>query len=442
MPPSPPSSPTSSPNPPNPRQNPPDPRQGEFLNGSWRCNCEPRLIAKIRTVNRNTEDYGKRFYGCPKERGKENSCNMFILVEDAKKRERDYLMSNGHSEKRQTTIQESMSARKGKRKAGDRTPPQENAGSRPAASGPSKLPAVAEASTSRRGGEDLFVQPDGFHDTTSEDEDEVEERMRRRRNAGTPTPRPTGAKRKRASQEEYLDDLSSSGAEELMAVTDKSSRTANALGKRPDTFITPSAVRTADMENGMVTPSLTKGRSEEEGMVTPSLTKGRSEDGDGVNRVLWPASEASKNNTEAARAKRQRLDNEDGAAATPSHASETSRIFGTDATIGSTPALSEVPSTLPPTLPPPRSVSPANLTKEVMDLLKDQDIAPLIRTELRKILEKHEAMARGYELGRDATRKAIKDAEERATRLQARIDDLENGKKEIRTALLGVWEKV
>ncbi|KAJ8124366.1 hypothetical protein O1611_g9273 [Lasiodiplodia mahajangana] len=165
--------------PPSPPSSPPaDPRQGEFRDGEWRCNCEPRLVAKIRTVNTNKEDYGKRFYGCPKQRGKQNSCDMFILVEDAKEREREYLFTNGRSEKRQTTLLESM---RGKQRARDRTPPSDNANPRPTVGGPSRLSAANQASTSRIRAEDPFLQPDGFHDTTSEeDEDEAAERIRRR----------------------------------------------------------------------------------------------------------------------------------------------------------------------------------------------------------------------------------------------------------------------
>ncbi|KAI0102189.1 hypothetical protein GGR51DRAFT_298151 [Nemania sp. FL0031] len=414
MPHSPPSSPPSS----------PDPRQGEFLNGEWRCNCEPRLVAKIRTVNTNKEDYGKRFYACPKQRGKENSCDMFILVKDAKKREREYLMTNGRSEKkRQTTLLESMSTRKGKRRAGERSPPSDTANPRPTARGSSRPPPAAQASTSRNAAEDPFLQPDGFHDTTSEeDEDEAAERIRRRALASTPSPKPTGAKRKRPSQEEdYLEDLSSSGAEELVAVTDKSSRNTKTLGKRADSFITPSAPRSTDMENGMV---------------TPSLTKGRSEASERVERLLF-----ADEGREGTAAKRQRLDNGGSGSGTgagasvaaSSHPSESSRIFGTDATISSTPplgALSPLPGN-----PAPRGADPADLTKEVMDLLKGQDIAPLIRTELRKILERHVGLAKGYERSRDVARKAARD-------LQARVDEIENGKEALKTALVGVLDKL
>ncbi|KAJ8122259.1 hypothetical protein ONZ43_g1502 [Nemania bipapillata] len=108
------------------------------------------------------------------------------------------------------------------------------------AAGPSRP--LAKASTSQGGREDPFVRPEGFDDTTS-DEDEDEEEASTRRRARISTPTTTAAfKRKRPVQEEdYLDDLSSSGAEELVLATDRSSKNANALGKRREEFITPSA---------------------------------------------------------------------------------------------------------------------------------------------------------------------------------------------------------
>lgn len=349
---------------------------------------------------------------------------MFIFVEDAKKREREYLMSNGRSEKRQTTILESMSTRKEKQRSRDRTPPAEDADLQSTVAGPSKP--LVEASTSRGGGEEPFVRPEGFDDTTSDEDEDEEASARRRAMISTPTTT-AGFKRKRPpTEDDCLSDLSSSGAEELITATDKSSKNASTLGKRRDAFVTPSAAHTTDMENGMVTPSLTMGRS--------------------VERRLFQKPETGLP-ADATTAKRQRLDDDNGSAATTSHAPESARLFGTDATISTTPPLLPAASSQPSPSPiqrnpMPQGASPGDLTKDVMDLLKNQDIAPLIRSEIRKVLEKHANLAKGFELGRDSSRKAVKDAEERAARLQETVDSLEKSRQELRTQLMELWNRI
>ncbi|KAI1111990.1 hypothetical protein F5Y14DRAFT_283778 [Nemania sp. NC0429] len=480
--------------PPSPPKSPSNPRHGEFRNGDWLCNCEPRLVAKIRTGTTNTKNHGKRFYVCPKDRGRENTCDMFLLLEDAQKRTREYLKSNGRSEKRQTTLLESMTpgskARQG-HAAAQPTRDQAVGGDGPTSTRNRDEPLATGQSSTLKGGSSGAAASSTsrsaeFYDTTSDEDDYGEEtkddlqQRRRSAMAVTPAKQPTGAKRKRSSQDEdFLDELSSGGEEEWVAVTERSSRS---MGRQGDTFITPSARRTTDVENGMATPSLTKGKS--------------------VKKVLFK---------DVDNGKRQRLD-DDSEMVVPSSAavSASVRLWGTDAIIGSTSSSSTsapsesstprnaaaaaplssapstavpsssppsssflpatappatLPATLPPTLPPTLpatlppssspptatpplsrggggSADPASLMKDVMDILSDRDVAAPVRDEVARTLERHANLARGYERGRDAARKAVKEAEDRAARLQARVDELERSRQELRAQLMGMWGKL
>ncbi|KAI0457736.1 hypothetical protein F5B21DRAFT_501122 [Xylaria acuta] len=438
-----------SPSPPSTPQSPPNPKHGVFRNERWLCNCDPRLDAAVKTVTKKTKNNGRRFYGCPKY-GEGNYCDMFLFVEDAKPREWECLMSNGRSEKRQTTLPESMTPSKGKRRLEDATTLAEvddpravvNGASAPksataSTSGMAALPrnsdnpsSAAQTSTLKGSNGVGFSRPKDFYDTTSEEDDDEEEtnnhvsRTANKNNlqssaiAATPTTQPTGSKRKRPSEEEkkenFLDDLSSGAEEELLTVTERSSRIASTLGKQRNTFITPSATRTTDaMQNGLPTPSLTKATS--------------------VKKVLFKdevEGEICSHDATTANPKRQRHLQEDGTTPT-SHAS---RLFGTDATIGPSPS------------PPPPPAPNTNLTGEIMALLKDEDITPSVRNEVRRTLEIYVNQAKGYERGRDASRKAgkkaVKDAEDRAAALQKRIDGLERSRQELRSQLMDMWGRV
>ncbi|KAI1756997.1 hypothetical protein F4782DRAFT_480774 [Xylaria castorea] len=410
-------------------QHPPPNLNGVFRNQRWLCNCDPRLDAVVKVVTQNPKNHGKRFYSCPRY-GKGNHCDMFLFTEDAQTRELECLMSNGRSEKRQTTLLESMTPSKGKQRMEDATAlaevddPQvvDNVASTSksatvSTSNLAPLPrssintsSTTRSSTLKDSNESTLPRPEGFYDTTSdEDEDEEENRSPTSRTvATTPANGPTGSKRKRSFEEEdLLDDLSSGGEEELVAVTESSSKTASTLSKQHNTFITPSATRTADMiQNGLPTPSLTKGKS--------------------VKKVLFKDEVAGESSTNGANtnAKRQRLED----STTPT--SHASRLFGTDAIIG------------PSSSPSPPLPSSTNLTSEVMGLLKNEDITPAVRSEVRRTLEKYVNQAKGYERGRDASRKAIKEVEDRTAVLRQKVDDLERSRQELRTQLMEIWGKV
>ncbi|KAI0447759.1 hypothetical protein F4803DRAFT_497410 [Xylaria telfairii] len=423
-----------SPSPPSTPPSPPNPKHGVFRNERWLCNCDPRLDAEVKTVKNSSKNHGKRFYSCPKY-GKGNHCDMFIFTDEAKKREWESLMSNGRSEKRQTTLLESMTPSKGKRRLEPPTAevddPQAMANgastsnsatastsnTAPLPRSRNNLSSMAQPSTSKGTNGVASSRPKEFYDTTSdedEDEEEISNHKPRITNnnnlepstiAATPTTQPTVSKRKRPVEEEdLLDDLSSGGEEELVAATELSSKNASALGKHRNTFITPSTTRTADViQNGLPTPSLTKSKS--------------------VKKVLFKeevAGEGSSNGATTS-SKRQRLED------APAPTSHASRLFGTDATIE--------PSPSPPLVN-------TNLTNEIMGLLKDEDITSSVRSEVRRTLEKYVNQAKGYERGRDASRRAVKEAEDRATAMKQRVDDLERSRQELRNQLMDLWGRV
>ncbi|KAI1197731.1 hypothetical protein F5X97DRAFT_301321 [Nemania serpens] len=452
--------------PPSPPRSPKNPRHGEFRNGGWLCNCEPRLLAKMRTGTTNTKNHGKKFYVCPKDRMRENTCDMFLLLEEAQERAREHLMTNGRSEKRQTTLLESMMTPR--RRAG------EPAAAAAAGRNPDEPPATGATSTLRGNGEP--PRSADFYDTTSDEDDYGEETKSKAKDEGAmsggvggATPMGAGAggaKRKRSSRDEdFLDELSSAGEEEWVAVTEMSTKSTGTRGgggsssRHRDAFATPSAMRATNVENGMATPSLTKGKS-----VKKVLFKDV-ETGEGGERGERSERERRRRRADAGTAKRRRFDDydNDGEMAGPS-TSTSVRLWGTDATIGSSPpppsssessTRRESPTPRNPaaaataTATAPRGADPANLTREVMDLLRDQDVPGAVRDEVRKTLEKHANQAKGFERGRDAARKAAKEAEDRGARLQARVEELEalersrqEVRQEVRNELMGIYGKI
>ncbi|KAI1434523.1 hypothetical protein GGR50DRAFT_704118 [Xylaria sp. CBS 124048] len=454
-------SPTSPPRPKSPRS-PLAITNGVFQNGAWYCNCG--LIARRKTVRKSSKNYGRTFYMCSVERGGGNFCDFFLWGEDAERRERAGFMSNGRSEKRQTTLLESMAPRKGKQKAkqpagkflysmmsadelaavGGASTSRTADASKPNAAA-AAASAAAESSTLRESGNGTSSRSANNFDTTSEEEEAGEYTRLTRSHATTnknpnlqpsamartPTGPPTSSKRKRPlddDEHDLLDDLSSSGEEELMAMSDLSAKHYNA-------FTTPRAPRTADVKDGMPTPSLTMGRSTKK-----VLFKGVGDD-NCIRSSVTPS------------AKRQRL--EARTAAPPSNASAAVQLWGTSAVIkGPAPASSSSASASAsasapgteagssPQKPAVSDVHPEHLTTEVMDLLKDGAVAKSVRDAVRKAIDRYVSQAKGYERGRDAARKVAKDAEDRVARLQSKVDALETSRQELRTQLMDMWNKL
>ncbi|KAJ2988671.1 hypothetical protein NUW58_g3853 [Xylaria curta] len=366
---------------------------------------------------------------------------MFVLIEKAEQRQREYFKSNGRSEKRQTTIPESLTPRKVKRKLGKRAPAidiidLETVGdgattsesatastSNPAPPPPSRPEpsTMAETSTLKSSGKGSYSGLGNIYDTTS---DEGEDRWGgSNRTANNTTLQPSAVaktsftqlvkleRKHEAREEENYDEFSTSGEEELIAVGDRCSKTASTLGKHREPFITPSKVRTTDIENGLPTPSHTGRRS--------------------VKKLLFENESNCSNNNNIANAKRQRLD--------PDKSLGT-QLFGQDKTINL--ALSSSTSPELPASPASPRTNPANLTSEIMDLLKEEDIPFATRSAVRKALQKYENQAKGYQCDGDGSRQAIKELEDHCEQLQARIDSLENGREECRAGLRDLWDRI
>ncbi len=67
-----------------------------------------------------------------------------------------------------------------------------------------------------------------------------------------------------------------------------------------------------------------------------------------------------------------------------------------------------------------------DITKEVMELLKDQSLDEEVTTRLRQVLNKHALKTQGIIRGRDITRIALKTKESKVVELEQRIAELQN----------------
>ena len=357
---------------------------------------------------------------------------MYVLEEEAQRRERENFISNGRSEKKQTTLPLDYTPRKARPEPPE--PPKQPPGREivdpevsdngASASKPRPLPQIPKLAA-----EPATAEWDSYDTTSDEDEDDYAVVNGRAKSptrgntlqpsAMTKTPA-SSSKTKRSSQEDdLLGDLSDSGAEEMLALADASAKAAIRHGKQRESPITPSTTRTTNVENGLPTPSLTKGKS--------------------PRKVLFNGSEDSEHSRGGnASPKRQRLNAQ----------TEGVRLFGTSATVPQRLSPPTASSTIP-----PRSSSPApsslctqtdatNLTSEVMDLLKGENIAPAKLSAVRATLEKYVNQSKGFERGRDASRKAIKEAENRITQLLAKNADLEKERQKLKTEVMELWHRI
>jgi hypothetical protein len=67
-----------------------------------------------------------------------------------------------------------------------------------------------------------------------------------------------------------------------------------------------------------------------------------------------------------------------------------------------------------------------DITKEVMEILKEQSLDEETTTKVRQVLNKHALKAQGIARGRDITRMALKTKESRIAELEQRIVELQN----------------
>ncbi|KAL9111312.1 MAG: hypothetical protein Q9227_004189 [Pyrenula ochraceoflavens] len=90
-----------------PRKPFPKASKGAFLDGTWNCECEPRLPAEHFQTKNGGKNHGRWFYTCQKPQHKR--CGFFLWDDEAKKREKLVVLSNARSEpvtpSRKITIQ-------------------------------------------------------------------------------------------------------------------------------------------------------------------------------------------------------------------------------------------------------------------------------------------------------------------------------------------------
>ncbi|KAK8126479.1 uncharacterized protein PG998_002238 [Apiospora kogelbergensis] len=381
------------------------PLNGFFTNGQWLCNCQPRLPTIQFQVRRKTKNEGRWFYTCQKERTKPGHCGFFLFAEDARLREEGALLTNSNTEPsatqtpsrrlKQTTLSASVTPRPQSERRVGSTPitsvsdlgrqvgvPVAGASNSGGLAPPSSSATVraSDKSDGTVGQVETNSELESSEDELSQATPSIAATAAKSRNQLTQT----GAKRKRPAFELDEDDLFGdwdSDEERLVTlITDSTStRGTEGHGRKRDAFATPGVSRTVkDTGTGMATPSLTD---------KP------------VRRVLFAEPEIQSTS------KRQRTDESGSftrpAAMTPSSSQESATTPGSHA-------------------------GDLNVTETVMGLLKGQSLDDQVRGEVRRALQKFESRAKGLERGRDASRQAGKRLQERITKQQARIVDLEN----------------
>lgn len=73
-------------------------KKGAFVEGIWRCDCDPRLPAEKFQTKNGGKNHGRWFLTCQK--GKPKNCGFFLWSDDAKVREEGAVLSNSRSEPR------------------------------------------------------------------------------------------------------------------------------------------------------------------------------------------------------------------------------------------------------------------------------------------------------------------------------------------------------
>lgn len=203
-----------------------------------------------------------------------------------------------------------------------------------------------------------------------------------------------GSKRKRPDDDDQYSDFSSGEEEALVALADSSVKV---KGKHVDYFETPATDRTLALEAGMPTPLTEKP----------------------VRRVLFANPEVGTSNRPLS----------EGCVSIPSQP---------PASPFSTPSSSQQST----------ASATTNITQEVMAMLEGQKLDAAVLRNVRGVLERHAARAKGLERGRDASREAVKKAEARTAELQARVADLENARRldaearqKMRTELMKIYRE-
>ncbi|KAM0807158.1 hypothetical protein AB5N19_07497 [Seiridium cardinale] len=463
------------------------PSNGHFSKGQWHCNCQPRLPAVQFQVRRESTNKGRWFYTCQVDRTKGKSgeptrCDFFLWADDARLREEAAVLSNSTTEPGASTqpngkagdgnkkslrsprklVQTTLSARvepraegrrhwthrteitpideleravTGSQKDGEvhqekldnednvtasRTSGNGNGSGKGKTSANLKATYTSDsktvASTSTHTGHHDFGGSD--MDVETDDEDELGRvtdsatkpvpttASKSKQQSQTPS---AGSKRKREmfllddDDDDLFGDMDSEEERQLAAITDSSSRPS----RTRDAFVTPAAPRSTDVAAGMPTPSLTS---------------------KSVRRVLFAEPDVG----EPSNNKRQR--NNDAGAYSPAGAP-------------TTPSSSqEAGGSLSAPMTPGSGSGIGNITEEVMDLLKGQNIDDQVIRRVKDTLQKYAAKAKGLEKGREVSRQAVKTQDAKIAHLQMRIADLENkrrldieAKRDMKSQLLRIY---
>ncbi|KAI9166996.1 DNA topoisomerase 3-alpha [Paramyrothecium foliicola] len=229
----------------------------------------------------------------------------------------------------------------------------------------------------------------GSEDDSTEDDEMSQEA---RRAIMEPPRTPQSAKRKQddLDDDDFFEHLDSDGERELEGLLSSKSAANRDQAGGPETtnpYTTPTTTRAGDMVSGLPTPSVT--------------------------RTLFPGSTSKRYKT---------VSFEEPAEDVTSSAASSATI---------TPTTTR-------TQPPPTS-SPGeascDVTKEVMDLLHDQDIDASTLKAVRNLLETSARKAKGIAMGRDSARDALREKGENIARLQDRVTALENKEKMLNSQL-------
>ncbi|ORY66397.1 uncharacterized protein BCR38DRAFT_430160 [Pseudomassariella vexata] len=407
--------------------------EGAFVKGQWLCNCQPRLPAIQFQVKRETNNKGRWFYTCQKDRtrgraGSPEKCNFFLWAEDARPREEAALFGVGgggdnlkvpktpSKRLKQTTLSASVTPRaEGPR--GGKTPitpvgelPVVMAG----ASGGSS--ATLRASDGSHASAAPGLGANEFGDDMSAGEEEelfrIVDAASSRGSAQQQKPAAvrTGSKRKRTDEDEdEFGDMSSDEERQLAVITDSSSQRqgqSSQQGAKKDTYATPTAAQKHDDTTVF-------------GLPTPALTEKP------VRRVLF----AEPPEAQQVHSKRQRLDGA-GRSTSPT----------------STPVSSQEERSNPTT---PGSGVAGHLYEEGMSAVEGEKLSDTGLGKLKAVLRRHDAKANGLERGRDAARQAHKNEVAKNAKLQEKITDLENqiraiaeARKKMKSGMMNLWHEV
>ncbi|KAM0280738.1 hypothetical protein ACHAQH_003908 [Verticillium albo-atrum] len=351
---------------------------GLYSDGIWYCNCEPRCEAKQYPVKKQGPNKGKLFWTCVVR-----ACDFFIWEDDAAARTMGMTVSTVEDPVPQSSAAKS-SPNDIKGKQLERAVPPSTA---PANRSPKqkicdffpKSPRIETANTAGR-----RVPVD-----ISSDEDTA---FQKPSNSALRTPKQTPSafskrKRDQAEEEDLIGDLSSDEERQLNDAVTRSSQKVRDEFLKPQSVFTPATARTTDLLNGMPTPA--------------------------TARTLFAPSDSKRLKT----------------------TTDESRIMSTGI---------DTPVQTPPTIrtrdalqisPAPHGDADVDLTQEVMTLLNDQHLPPVLARSLRDTLDRHAARARGLIMGRDAVRSQLRAKDERIAQLQERVVAVENKNKAMRASL-------